>query len=476
MSHFADTRSRSREVQESYQRPARTRTTGTSDFRRNRLGLNKPAQSQATDIDISPIPVNSPTYKRPTTFEGLAKSHRAPIKLREGTPKKEPISWAVSPAFDHRAEVKTTTSPAMTSPAFDEVAEADETTTTSMTAPDFDEPAAVNKSTSPSMIKPIFDERAKVKTTYPKTMIRSAFDEQIEVKERTSAPVISRALEERAAVEEIASPPIIKPALNERAEVEETTSPVIARLAFDHRAKVKPLYTKRHNSSSSASPSDSPVPSPVPHLDAIAWTTRNEKQEELFKQSSDEDVLPESAFDAMGARLKNSENHMKDAKRLLDRVDRVIDTKPDISTLNKANETSSLSNTTNMNISISVPRLWRRDNSKFLGITFTWLGLILTCFVIWFITENIMCEFFCHPLYASKPVAWSPSDPFFPYAIPTKLDQWTGKVGSRLLRWFGGILEAAWRAAMGDSRTRGREGGRRRARVYHQEGWTGWPG
>jgi len=25
---------------------------------------------------------------------------------------------------------------------------------------------------------------------------------------------------------------------------------------------------------------------------------------------------------------------------------------------------------------------------------------------------------------------WSPEDPFFPWAIPTKLDQWTGKVAS----------------------------------------------
>ncbi|KAG4435678.1 hypothetical protein IFR05_008844 [Cadophora sp. M221] len=60
---------------------------------------------------------------------------------------------------------------------------------------------------------------------------------------------------------------------------------------------------------------------------------------------------------------------------------------------------------------------------------FTWLGLILAIFSAWYLTESVMCGIYCHPTTSSTNT-WQPSDPFFPYAIPTKLDQWTGKVVS----------------------------------------------
>ncbi|POS82683.1 hypothetical protein EPUL_006574 [Erysiphe pulchra] len=67
-------------------------------------------------------------------------------------------------------------------------------------------------------------------------------------------------------------------------------------------------------------------------------------------------------------------------------------------------------------------RLFRDRNWKF-----TWLGLTLLIFLLWYITELAMCRVFCHPKYSNKNT-WQPSDPFFPWAIPTKLDQWTGRL------------------------------------------------
>ncbi|KAI1004218.1 hypothetical protein K3495_g3991 [Podosphaera aphanis] len=79
-------------------------------------------------------------------------------------------------------------------------------------------------------------------------------------------------------------------------------------------------------------------------------------------------------------------------------------------------------------------RIFRNRNWKF-----TWLGLILFVVGLWSSAEIAMCTVFCHPKYASKNT-WHPSDPFFPWAIPTKLDQWTGQVGSgtldQILDWI----------------------------------------
>lgn len=91
-------------------------------------------------------------------------------------------------------------------------------------------------------------------------------------------------------------------------------------------------------------------------------------------------------------------------------------------------------------LEVKLPRLWinnpeqppARGRFAFLGSRnwkFTWLGLILFLFSLWFVTESAMCEVYCHPKYASRNT-WKYTDPFFPWAIPTKLDQWTGTVVS----------------------------------------------
>jgi len=88
-------------------------------------------------------------------------------------------------------------------------------------------------------------------------------------------------------------------------------------------------------------------------------------------------------------------------------------------------------------LKIPIPR-FRRNNK------FTWFGLLFLIFFGWYIAESMMCAQFCHP-QNSMYDTWSPEDPFFPWAIPTKLDQWTGKFASgawddvyeRYERWRG---------------------------------------
>ncbi|KAJ8060987.1 hypothetical protein OCU04_010065 [Sclerotinia nivalis] len=88
---------------------------------------------------------------------------------------------------------------------------------------------------------------------------------------------------------------------------------------------------------------------------------------------------------------------------------------------------------------IPIPRLRYPGTKKF-----TWFGLFFTIFITWFVAEWAMCETYCHPKYSNKDV-WHPSDPFWPWAIPTKIDQWTGKVVSARMEdvwdWWQGYDE-----------------------------------
>ncbi|RKF56296.1 hypothetical protein GcM3_196022 [Golovinomyces cichoracearum] len=62
----------------------------------------------------------------------------------------------------------------------------------------------------------------------------------------------------------------------------------------------------------------------------------------------------------------------------------------------------------------------------------TWLGFTISLIFVWYLSELAMCEAFCHP-ECSSTNTWQPSDPFFPWAIPTKLDQWTGNNVSKMI-------------------------------------------
>ncbi|KAK4224596.1 hypothetical protein QBC38DRAFT_485110 [Podospora fimiseda] len=102
-------------------------------------------------------------------------------------------------------------------------------------------------------------------------------------------------------------------------------------------------------------------------------------------------------------------------------------------------------------VHLPVPRLWYRK-PKF---RFTLIGLILFLFSAWYIAESTMCYFFCKPLfcYPGEPCNWSPDDPFWGYAIPVKLDQWsTGGHGRDLVReWYPEVTD--WVADVWDAAT-----------------------
>lgn len=86
-----------------------------------------------------------------------------------------------------------------------------------------------------------------------------------------------------------------------------------------------------------------------------------------------------------------------------------------------------------LNLKFRVPKLWtynaklRPDARR--NWKLTWIGFFLVTFFTWLMVETATCAKYCHPKESSVN-NWSYSDPFFPWAIPTKLDQLTGKVVS----------------------------------------------
>lgn len=157
-------------------------------------------------------------------------------------------------------------------------------------------------------------------------------------------------------------------------------------------------------------------------------------------QKEKERILELLALDRMNKSLKSTSTSITEAKRGIERLERKVSASaaaskssanPDI--VHHHNHTDCPQCAAGSNgfhhLTIPVPRLIARERSKAGRRKLTWLGLITLIFSVWYVSESVMCEFYCHPRYASVNT-WSPSDPFFPYAIPTKLDQWTGEVVS----------------------------------------------
>ncbi|TGO19387.1 hypothetical protein BTUL_0004g00230 [Botrytis tulipae] len=151
--------------------------------------------------------------------------------------------------------------------------------------------------------------------------------------------------------------------------------------------------------------------------------------------------LEELAFLRMNRSLKHTTSSIRDARHGIERLEQQVSSSDPRSHSPKelglpSPKTSSrpffldapLNPALNPNVHylmIPLPRLRHPGTRKF-----TWFGLLFTIFVTWFVAEWAMCETYCHPKYSNKDV-WHPSDPFWPWAIPTKMDQWTGKVVSR---------------------------------------------
>jgi hypothetical protein len=128
-------------------------------------------------------------------------------------------------------------------------------------------------------------------------------------------------------------------------------------------------------------------------------------------------------LERMSQSIKNTSSSIRDARQGIERLEEQVSSS--IPTIRKSEDS--------IYIKIPVPRLWFSQPPQKPGMKpgwkLTWLGFILAIFFGWYISEAAMCSQFCHP-EQSTVNTWQPSDPFFPWAIPTKLDQWTGKIAS----------------------------------------------
>ncbi|KAH7127536.1 hypothetical protein EDB81DRAFT_663047 [Dactylonectria macrodidyma] len=81
-------------------------------------------------------------------------------------------------------------------------------------------------------------------------------------------------------------------------------------------------------------------------------------------------------------------------------------------------------------LSLPVPSLYRRKPS----FRFTFLGIMVLLFSLWYAAESAMCAAYCRPTSCGKtPCVWSFDDPTFGTALPVKLDQWTTGGQGRVL-------------------------------------------
>jgi hypothetical protein len=136
-------------------------------------------------------------------------------------------------------------------------------------------------------------------------------------------------------------------------------------------------------------------------------------------------------LDRMSQSIKKTSSSIRDARQGIERLEEQVSSSVPAAHISKAAD-----ETIYINIKIPVPRLWISQPPPKPGMKpgwkFTWMGLILAIFFGWYISESVMCAQFCHPV-DSAVNTWHPSDPFFPWAIPTKLDQWTGEIVSSAL-------------------------------------------
>ncbi|CZT48252.1 uncharacterized protein RSE6_08924 [Rhynchosporium secalis] len=184
-----------------------------------------------------------------------------------------------------------------------------------------------------------------------------------------------------------------------------------------------------------------------------------------------ERLIDEAVRVRMNNRFNQTKHGLREAKRGIGRLDDFISSMPSAPatvavdsnsvavTVSNSKETlfsfevTSNNNTIEQHCSMKYPswsKLWTTQTEssttgRFAGSRMsrkrqlTWLGLILAIFAAWYLIETVMCGIYCHPENSSKNT-WHPSDPFFPWALPTKVDQWTGEVFSGSLK----VMKLSW--------------------------------
>ncbi|QSZ29089.1 hypothetical protein DSL72_003599 [Monilinia vaccinii-corymbosi] len=184
-----------------------------------------------------------------------------------------------------------------------------------------------------------------------------------------------------------------------------------------------------------------------PASDNIEINLDFDEKGQPLSQKEKEKRVEELTFDRINQSLKHTSSSIRDARHGIERLEQQVASSGPRSHSRKelGIATSKISSrpffldappnpALNPNVHyliIPLPRLRYPGTGKL-----TWFGLIFAIFITWFVAEWAMCETYCHPKYSNKDV-WRPSDPIWPWAIPTKMDQWTGNVVS-------GKMEDVW--------------------------------
>lgn len=161
------------------------------------------------------------------------------------------------------------------------------------------------------------------------------------------------------------------------------------------------------------------------------------------------------AIERMNKTVKSSLRSIRDAKRGIEAIEDKVNHSTSSTTGTQNHEhkhtacPACMAHSPYYHLTIPIPRLWSRDPTKWKGVRFTWLGLIIAVFLTWYIAETVTCEFICHPLYAGSATNWHPSDPFWGYALPVFLDRCTGGALGVVWNVVWGFVVWVWNAWTG---------------------------
>ncbi|KAI1800541.1 hypothetical protein F4811DRAFT_27186 [Daldinia bambusicola] len=145
-------------------------------------------------------------------------------------------------------------------------------------------------------------------------------------------------------------------------------------------------------------------------------------------------------YDRMSKSLKTGLLGIRSAKKGIERLeDKVMHTehKPDPAqtgqTVSVTKSETNIPAPQATSVVLPIPALYRRS-PKFRPTKF---GVLTFLMLIWYIVESIFCSLYtphynCTP---EVPCDWSPNEPYFPYAIPFMLDEWTTGGKGRALTW-----------------------------------------
>ncbi|OTA56523.1 hypothetical protein K449DRAFT_387560 [Hypoxylon sp. EC38] len=177
-------------------------------------------------------------------------------------------------------------------------------------------------------------------------------------------------------------------------------------------------------------------------LQQMVNDTMNKIDDDLDFPGLSEQEREFEVYDRMSKSLKTGLLGIRSAKKGIERLeDKVMHIEQkadqahtDLNASSSKSETHTPINPSNSGpILVAMPALYRKS-PKFRP---TKLGILALAVFIWYILESIFCnlyttEYNCTP---QLPCVWSPNEPYFPYAMPFMLDEWTTGGKGRALTW-----------------------------------------